>query len=109
MSQSSTLATTPQELSQVRIKGKVEQSRERSSTLPVHLGVVAIEKGAFWSSSTKGRQLYFLLTYFKIFQKKLIILVHNASSNKRFNIATNPIKYKANEIKIKETLVKINV
>ena len=32
----------------VRIKGKVEQSRERSSTLPIHLGVVAIEKGAFW-------------------------------------------------------------
>ena len=31
----------------VRIKGKVEQSRERSS----HLGVVAIEKGAFWSPS----------------------------------------------------------
>ena len=32
----------------VRIKGKVEQSRE-SSSAPVHLGVVAIEKGAFWS------------------------------------------------------------
>ena len=30
----------------VRIKGKVEQSRERSSTLPIHLGIVAIEKGA---------------------------------------------------------------
>ena len=38
----------------VRIKGKVEQSRERSSALPYTLihGVVAIEKGAFWSSST---------------------------------------------------------
>ena len=35
----------------VHIKGKVEQSRERSSTL-LHLGVVAIEKGAFWSPST---------------------------------------------------------
>ena len=33
----------------VRIEGKVEQSRERSSALPLHLGVVAIEKGAFWS------------------------------------------------------------
>ena len=32
----------------VRIKGKVEQSRERSSALPFSLGVVAIEKGAFW-------------------------------------------------------------
>ena len=33
----------------VRIKRKVGQSRERSSAL----GVVAIEKGAFWSPSTK--------------------------------------------------------
>ena len=33
----------------VRIKSKVEKSRERSGTLPRHLGVVAIEKGAFWS------------------------------------------------------------
>ena len=31
----------------VRIKGKVEQSREKSSAL----GVVAIEKGTFWSPS----------------------------------------------------------
>ena len=37
----------------VRIKGKVEQSRERSSALPLHFSVVAIEKGAFWSPSTK--------------------------------------------------------
>ena len=36
----------------VRIEGKVEQTRERSNALPLHLGVVAIEKGAFWSSST---------------------------------------------------------
>ena len=35
----------------VRIEGKVEQSRERSSA-PLHFGVVAIEKGAFWSPST---------------------------------------------------------
>ena len=34
----------------VRIKGKVEQSRERSSA-PLHLGVVAFEKGTFWSPS----------------------------------------------------------
>ena len=34
----------------VRIKGKVEQSRERSSALH-YLGVVAIEKGAFGSRS----------------------------------------------------------
>ena len=36
----------------VCIKGKMEQSRERSSAPPLHLGVVAIEKGAFWSPST---------------------------------------------------------
>ena len=31
----------------VHFKSKVEQSKERSSTLPIHLSVVAIEKGAF--------------------------------------------------------------
>ena len=36
----------------VRIKGKVEQSREKSSAL-LHLVVVTIEKGAFGSPSTK--------------------------------------------------------
>ena len=42
----------------VRIKGKVEQSKERSSAL---LGVVAIEKGAFCSPSTKiANLLYFI-------------------------------------------------
>ena len=35
----------------VRIKGKVEQSRE-GVAIPLHLGVVAIEKGAFGSPST---------------------------------------------------------
>ena len=35
----------------VRIKGKVEQSRERSSA--PHLGVVAIEREAFGSPLTK--------------------------------------------------------
>ena len=30
----------------------MEQSREKSSAPPLHLGVVAIEKGAFWSLST---------------------------------------------------------
>ena len=43
--------------------GKVEQSRERSSTLPNPLGLVAIEKGAFLSPLAKGRQLYFILLY----------------------------------------------
>ena len=48
----------------VRIKGKVEQFRERSSA-PLHFGVVAIEKGAFRLPSTKGRQLYLIyFTYY---------------------------------------------
>ena len=37
----------------VRIKSKVEQSREWNSTLPLHFSVVAIEKGAFKSPLTK--------------------------------------------------------
>ena len=36
----------------IRIKGKVEPSREKSSAPPLQLSVVAIEKGAFWSPST---------------------------------------------------------
>ena len=36
----------------VRIKVKVEQSRERSSAPPTHLGGAAIKKGAFGSPST---------------------------------------------------------
>ena len=36
----------------IKIKGKVEQSRGRSSA-PLQLGVVAIEKGACGSPSTK--------------------------------------------------------
>ena len=37
----------------VRIKNKVEQSWEWSKRPPLHLGVVAIEKGAFRLPSTK--------------------------------------------------------
>ena len=37
----------------VRIKGKVEQSREWSNAPHQHLGVVAMEKGAFESPLTK--------------------------------------------------------
>ena len=36
----------------VRIKVKVEQPRERSCALSLHFGVVAIEKGTFWSPLT---------------------------------------------------------
>ena len=46
----------------VGIKGKVEQSRERSSALPLHLGVVAIEKGVFGSPATKVANF----TYFSL-------------------------------------------
>ena len=46
----------------VYIKGKVEQAREKSSA-PLHIGVVAIEMGAYWSPSTKGRQLCFYYLY----------------------------------------------
>ena len=49
----------------VRIKGKVEQSRERRSA-SLHLGVVAIEKGAFESPSTMVANF----TYFYIKEKK---------------------------------------
>ena len=53
----------------VRIKGKVEQSRERSS---VYLGVVAIEKGAFWLLSTKVANFtYFLLVMKNIFMTRI--------------------------------------
>ena len=44
----------------VRIKGKVEQSREWSSAFPLHLRVVAIEKGAFRSPSTTVANFTFL-------------------------------------------------
>ena len=47
----------------VQIKSKMEQSKERSSALPLHLGVVAIEKGSLRVTPDCGRQLYF---YFKI-------------------------------------------
>ena len=36
----------------VRIKGKVERSKRRELRPPLHIGVVAFEKGSFWSSST---------------------------------------------------------
>ena len=43
----------------VRIKGKVEQSRDSSA--PLHLSVVAIEKGAFDSRSTTVANFTLLL------------------------------------------------
>ena len=45
----------------LRVKDKVEQSRERNSAL--HLSVVAIEKGDFGSPSTKVANFYFNYFY----------------------------------------------
>ena len=45
----------------VRTKGKVEQPREKSSALPLHFGVVAIEKVAFWSPLTAVDNFILLL------------------------------------------------
>ena len=45
----------------VGIKGKMEQSGERSIA-PPHLGVVAIEKGPFGSPSTKVANFTYLLS-----------------------------------------------
>ena len=51
------------QLYKVRIKGKVEQSRESSSAFPLHLGAVAIEKGAFGSPSTMVANLLEICIY----------------------------------------------
>ena len=54
----------------ILIKGKVEQSKDSA---PLHFGVVAIEKGAFLSSSTKVVNFtYISLGY--IFDESLAIL-----------------------------------
>ena len=47
----------------VRIKGKVEQSRERSSVLLNNLGVVALEKGAFELPSILYIYIYIYYIY----------------------------------------------
>ena len=52
----------------VRIKGKVEQSREWSSP-PLHFGVVAIEKVAFGSPSTKVANFTYIYIYIYIYKK----------------------------------------
>ena len=48
----------------VQIKGQVEQSREKGSTLPLHLGVIAIEKGAFRSPLTTVANFTFFFFFF---------------------------------------------
>ena len=54
----------------VRIKGKVEQSRQRSSTFPYNS---AIEKGAFWSPSTMAANFTYNTC---IYWKKQDIIVY---------------------------------
>ena len=49
----------------VRIKGKVKQSREWSSTL-LHIGVVAIKKGTYRSPSNKVANLLVLFSYSQV-------------------------------------------
>ena len=52
----------------VRIKGKVEQSREKSSAPSLHLSVVVIEKEAFWSScATVANLLMYIYIYIYIY------------------------------------------
>ena len=50
----------------VRIKGKVEQSGERSSS-PLQLRVVAIEKGAFGLPSTTVANFIYIYIYIYIY------------------------------------------
>ena len=59
----------------VRIKRKVDQFRERSGAPSPHLGVVAIEKGAFWWPLTTVTNYYyhlFYLRYVYIFESQLL-------------------------------------
>ena len=66
----------------VRIKGKVEQSRERSSA-PLHLSVVAIEKGAFcffFHLLSYAFSMLFIITgwccYFKDKEKQCVFFLY---------------------------------
>ena len=55
----------------VRIKGKVEQTRKIELRPPVHLGVVAMEKGAFGSPLTLVANFTYLYCF------KLLFLFNN--------------------------------
>ena len=87
----------------VRIKGKVEQSRERSCALP-YTYVVPIEKGAFWSPSTTIAN-FTLLTqfncqkhfYFKLFKQLYGTIQLSANTvlmSKNSSIWNNSVKHK---------------
>ena len=70
----------------VRIKGKVEQSRERSSTL----SVVAIEKGAFWTPSTMVANFTF---YLLVLNFLLFYLTHWYSKNPFSDVIVRVLRY----------------
>ena len=59
-----------------RIDGKVEQSRERSRALPLHPGVVAIEKGTFESPSTKVANITYFLLVYSNFPSYIFVMFH---------------------------------
>ena len=52
----------------LRIKGKVEQSREWSIALSLHLGVVVIEKEVFRSLSTKIANFTFYIYTLNVYR-----------------------------------------
>ena len=51
----------------VGIKGKVEQSKKRSSVVPLHFGVVAIEKGTFESLDYCSQLTVYIYIYIYIY------------------------------------------
>ena len=58
----------------VRIKDKVEQPKERSNTIPWHVGVVAIGKGTFESPLTTLLIYIYIYIYIYIHIYTLLIL-----------------------------------
>ena len=73
------------QLYNVLIKGKVEQSRERSSP-SLHLSVVAIEKEAFWSSSTKVTNFTLLICFSMINNLSIGQVYHGLTSEIWFGL-----------------------
>ena len=70
----------------VRVKDKVEQSKNRSSA-PLHLGVVAIEKGAFWSPSPKVANFTFNLSLKVKFIERTGFELANSDAKFTFNLS----------------------
>ena len=55
-------------------QGKNRAIQGKELRPPLHFSVIAIEKGSFWSPSTKGRQLYFTLVLKQTKQSEQITL-----------------------------------